>query len=250
MLEYKEIKDINETINSLIEETLNEELNNIEEVESKSEDSTEVESEEDDWLNNSYEITPLYGKFKIKNQEVNIIIDTEASTNIITKILLQKLNIPIEEPSSKIFTSANGKDIIALGKVKLNFEIQEKKLPIKLQVIESTEEKVLIDMKWLKKVKAEINLKNDTIKINRRKTQIKIPISCKRTKKRYENPATHMVNLLFDKPQKKIKKEETILNDNLTKEEQHQLNELLKEFEDINMRLKLPKTLSKVDPTL
>ena len=74
-------------------------------------------------------------------------------------------------------------------------------------------------MKWLKKVKAEINLENDTIKINWRKTQIKIPISCKRTKKRYENPATHMVNLLFDKPQKKIKKEEAILNDNLTKEE-------------------------------
>ncbi len=88
-------------------------------------------------------------------------------------------------------------------------------------------------MKWLKKVKAEINLENDTIKINQWKIQIKIPISCKRTKKRYENPATHMVNLLFDKPQKKFKKEETILNDNLTKEEQHQLNELLKEFEDI-----------------
>ena len=124
MLEYKEIKDMNETINSLIEETLNEELNNIEEVESKSEDSTEVESEEDDdWLENSYEITSLYRKFKIKNQEVNVIIDTGASTNIITKTLLDKLNTLIEEPSNKIFTSANEKDIIALGKVKLNFEI-------------------------------------------------------------------------------------------------------------------------------
>ncbi len=211
---------MNETINSLIEKTLNKELNNIEEVESESEDLTEVESEEDDWLNNSYEITPLYGKFKIKKQEVNVIIDTGASTNIITKTLLQKLNTPIEEPSSKVFTSANRKDIIALGKVKLNFEIQEKKLPIKLQVIESKEEKVLIGMKWLKKVKAKINLENDTIKINRRKTLIRIPISCKRTKKRYENPTTHMVNLLFDNPQKKFKKEETISNGNLTKEEQ------------------------------
>src|SRR6266498_2096795 len=82
-------------------------------------------------------------------------------------------------------------------------------------------------MKWLKKVKAEINLENDIIKINRRKTQINIPISYKRTKKKYENPAIHMVNLLFDKPQKKIKNKELI------KEEQHQLNELLKEFEDI-----------------
>ncbi len=88
-------------------------------------------------------------------------------------------------------------------------------------------------MKWLKKVKAEINLENDIIKINRRKTQINIPISCKRTKKIYENLATYMVNLLFDKPQKKIKKKEIILNNELSKEEQHQLNELLKEFEDI-----------------
>src|SRR6266542_2202082 len=48
LLEYKEIKDRTETINSLIEETLNEELNNIEEVEPESEDLTEEESEEED----------------------------------------------------------------------------------------------------------------------------------------------------------------------------------------------------------
>ncbi len=132
LLEYK-VKDKTETINSLIEETLNEELNNIEEVESEPEESTEAESEEnDDWLNKSYEITPLYEKFKIKNQEVNIIIDTDASTNIIIKTLLDKLNTLIEESNNKVFTLANGKDIIALEKVKLNFEIQEKKLPIKL----------------------------------------------------------------------------------------------------------------------
>ena len=124
LLDYKEVKDRTEMINSLIEETLNKELNNIEEVKPESEDSTEIESEEDDdWLENNYEITPLYGKFKIKSQEVDVIIDTGASTNIITKTLLDKLNIKIEESSNKIFTSANGKDIIALGKVKLNFEI-------------------------------------------------------------------------------------------------------------------------------
>ncbi len=48
LLEYKEIKDMNDTINSLIEETLKEELNNIEEVEPESEDLTKIESEEDD----------------------------------------------------------------------------------------------------------------------------------------------------------------------------------------------------------
>jgi len=48
LLEYKEIKDRIETINSLIEETLTEELNNIEEVKSKFKDLIEEESEEDD----------------------------------------------------------------------------------------------------------------------------------------------------------------------------------------------------------
>ncbi len=54
-------------------------------------------------------------------------------------------------------------------------------------------------MKWLKKVKAEINLENNTIKIIKWKISITIPISCKRIKKEYENPAIHLINLLFDK---------------------------------------------------
>ena len=108
-------------INSIIEKTLTKELRNIEEVEFETEDSTEIESEEDDdWLENNYEITLLYEKFKIKSQEVNVIIDTGALTNIITKTLLEKLNIKIEKLSNKIFTLANKKDIITLGKVKLN----------------------------------------------------------------------------------------------------------------------------------
>ena len=50
-----------------------------------------------------------------------------------------------------------------------------------------------------------------------------------------------MINLLFDKPLKRIKKEEIIFNNELSKEKQHQLNELLKEFEDIISTDKNPK---------
>ena len=124
LLEYKQIKDRIEIIDTLIKETLTEKVNNIEKVELKSKESIKVKFEEDDdWLNNNYEITSLYEKFKIKNQEINIIIDTDASTNIITKTLLDKLNTKIEESSNKIFILANEKDIIALEKIKLNFKI-------------------------------------------------------------------------------------------------------------------------------
>ncbi len=55
LLEYKEIKDRTKIINSLIEETLTEELNNNKEVESEFEDLIKEESEEDDdWLENNY----------------------------------------------------------------------------------------------------------------------------------------------------------------------------------------------------
>jgi len=72
-------------------------------------------------------------------------------------------------------------------------------------------------MKWLKKVKVKINLKNDIIKINQWKILIKILISCKRTKKEYENPITYIINFLFDKPLKRIKKKKIIFNNELTK---------------------------------
>ncbi len=55
-------------------------------------------------------------------------------------------------------------------------------------------------MKWLKKIKAKINLENDMIKIVKRKILITISISCKRIKKGYENSTTHLINLLFEKP--------------------------------------------------
>ena len=162
----------------MIKKTLIEKLNNIEEVKSKSEGLTKVKfKEDDDWLRNNYEIILLYRKFKIKNQKVNVIIDIGILTNIIIKILLEKLNIKIEKPNNKIFISANGKNIIALEKVNFNFEIQEKKLLIKLQIIESKEEKVLINMKWLKKVKAKINLENDIIKIIKWKLKESLSLS-------------------------------------------------------------------------
>ncbi len=42
-----------------------------------------------------------------------------------------------------------------------------------------------------------------------------------------------MINLLFNKPLKKIKKKDIIFNNDLTKKEWYQLNKLFKEFEDI-----------------
>ena len=54
-----------------------------------------------------------------------------------------------------------------------------------------------------------------------------------------------MVNLLFDKPQTKFRKKKIIFNNELAKEEQYQLNKLLKKFEDIistEENLKLGRT--------
>jgi len=46
-LNYKEIKNRTEIINSIIEKSLTKKLNNIEEIESESKDLTEKESEKD-----------------------------------------------------------------------------------------------------------------------------------------------------------------------------------------------------------
>ncbi|CAI2193745.1 12879_t:CDS:2 [Funneliformis geosporum] len=137
--ELKNVEKVNKRFKKKYTE--NDELLNLEEVyelnknyEMYKEILTEVISE--------YITTiPLTGTIKINEQKVNVIIDTGASTNIITRKLLEELDIGIQKP----------------------------------KVIESKDKKLLIGMKWLKSVKAEIQIGKQIMKINnnRRKIEMK-----------------------------------------------------------------------------
>ncbi len=62
-------------------------------------------------------------------------------------------------------------------------------------------------------------MKNNIIKIVKWKILIEILISYKKIKKEYENPMIYMINLLFNKSYKIIKKNiKTEYNNKLTKE--------------------------------
>lgn len=94
---------------------------------------------------------------KIAGQRIKAVIDTGAASNVISNTLATKLGLEIQESSNIIFKIANGKKVPALGTIKVNIEIQDKNIPIRLQVIDSKVETLLLGTEWFAKEKAKIN---------------------------------------------------------------------------------------------
>ena len=93
--------------------------------------------------------------------------------------LRKQLEIPIEESSNMKFTLANGERTTALGKCRLEVEFDEEIiLPIKVNIVESTEEELLIGNDELIKRNAKIDYQNRRLTIKNKNKQVHIPITC------------------------------------------------------------------------
>ena len=144
---------------------IQEEKKNREQEEESQEEEEYYTSEydsEDEWLHSGeinrinrtrYELTPLKSKFKVNGKEIQVTIDTGATTSVIMDKLRRKLKLKIQKPSKEIFRIANGKLITLLGELEVRVEFEGEEVLIKTQVIESREEVLLIGIECLDKLK-------------------------------------------------------------------------------------------------
>jgi len=115
----------------------------------------------------------------INGQEVRVLIDSGAATNIITNKLRRRLGIRIKRPSKTIFTMANGKKTPSLGETEIRIEITEEiEIPVTVQVIDSVKEDLILGTAFLVRKEGEINFKKEKLIIKHEKKQITIPIQC------------------------------------------------------------------------
>ena len=121
-------------------------------------------------------MTPLKSKFKINEKEIQVTIDTRATTSVITDRLREKLKLKIQKPSKEIFRIANGKLITSLGELKIKVEFEGEEVLIKTQVIESREEVLLIGVECLDKLKVKINFEKKFMEIITLDRKIKVLI--------------------------------------------------------------------------
>ena len=121
-------------------------------------------------------ILAVKSKIKINGQDTGAIIDTGAATSIISQKLQEELGIEIEEGSKIIFTIANRKKVLSLGKVIVNLEIEGEKIPTKMEVLESSKKDIILGTDLFVKLKGIIDLDTKIATMQYNNKTIKLPI--------------------------------------------------------------------------
>jgi hypothetical protein len=112
----------------------------------------------------------------IEGERIKTIIDSGASTNIITDGLRKRLNLTINEPSTTIFKMVNSKGTPSLGKTTIKITIKDIMIPVKAQVVDTQEEELILGNEILVKLKGTIDYEKKTLTVKQNNTTIEIPI--------------------------------------------------------------------------
>src|SRR3954454_18919398 len=123
-------------------------------------------------------------KILVNGMVVNAIIDSGASTSIVMKKLARKLGFEINKPSKLVIVTANGTKVRSLGEIsEFTLELKGREVDIPVQVLESSDEVLILGNDWLKRARAVLDWEKSilTVKIEGRK--IALPISCTRINK-------------------------------------------------------------------
>ena len=115
---------------------------------------------------------------KIRSNPIKAIIDTGAAVSIMTRSLMKKLNLKIEEASNIIVMIANRKRERALGLIRdVPIVVQGILIPITLQIIESTNDTLLLGTDWCRMTKANIDFESEEMQIKYRGRVTNVTIS-------------------------------------------------------------------------
>ena len=125
---------------------------------------------------------------KIKNKEIKAIIDTGIVRNIMSKTLKEKLRLKIQLLSKVKFKLADGSRVLSLGEIEIKIKIKEIRIPIRIHILESPEEDLLLETEWFFETEVKIDFKSKLLKIDNKKRKIKIPIMIiRKNKEEYES---------------------------------------------------------------
>ena len=106
---------------------------------------------------------------KIDDQPISVVINSDAAASIITKQLMKKLGYEIDRSFKLIIIAVN-------ELLDLPLEIKNQQFLHNLQVINLTDNILILGNDWLTKVKANLDWKDKTLTFWKNKKQISIPV--------------------------------------------------------------------------
>ena len=102
---------------------------------------------------------------EIEGNSIEAVVDSGASTNIMTQKLQELLEIEISEESNVTFIVADGKRVPALGKAQVEINLEGKSIPIKVHIIESGKRELILGNEFLLEKKGNIDYKTKLLTI-------------------------------------------------------------------------------------
>ncbi|CAG8606303.1 14522_t:CDS:2 [Acaulospora morrowiae] len=121
---------------------------------------------------------------KIKNIRVEAIIDMGAVMSIISKKLMDRLKLKIDEKSIMTIVSITGIRTRALGNINnLKISIQGMLIPTPVQVVDFKNEILILENNWFEKIKARIYIDEQKLVLKYEGQKIKVSITNDRARK-------------------------------------------------------------------
>lgn len=115
---------------------------------------------------------------KIEGKPIIAVLDSGAAVSIITKKLLDRLQMRIEEKSTTTVITANGTRERTLGKIRnVNVTIKKITIPTTFQVIESRDETLLLGTDWFQRANARIHFDEQKLYLKYQGQSAEVPIS-------------------------------------------------------------------------
>jgi hypothetical protein len=129
---------------------------------------------------NNSRTTTLECNIIINGFKVPATIDSGAATSIIARNTMEQLGFDIEEATNCKIISANGEKNESLGKIKdFPVEINDRTIPINVEVMETEAYHILLGNDWMMKAGAAYDWKKQELTINWRNQTIKTTATCK-----------------------------------------------------------------------
>src|SRR6266536_4119227 len=94
-----------------------------------------------------------------------------------TQKLQELLNIEILEESNITFIVADGKRVPALGKAQIEINLEGKRIPIEVQIMESRKKELILGNEFLLEKKGNIDYKTKLLTIEEKGRIVKVPIT-------------------------------------------------------------------------
>ncbi|CAG8741513.1 126_t:CDS:2, partial [Cetraspora pellucida] len=114
---------------------------------------------------------------QIQNNSILAVLNSGAAVSIMSKGLARKLGLTIKEPSNTVIVIANGTRERMLGKLlEIKLIIRDLMVPTSFQVIENSDEMLLLRMEWFQKEHAQLHFDEKKLFLRYSGKNIEVPI--------------------------------------------------------------------------